>query len=70
MDKLDVVLKQVKLAKFSAYRMVKPAYLPEDPIKPKKSLIVAVAFVLGGMLGIFVALIVGSSRKRRAVEIV
>lgn len=70
LDKLDVVLKQVKLAKFRAYRMVKPAYLPEDPIKPKKSLIVAVAFVLGGMLGIFVALIVGSIRKRRAIEIV
>jgi LPS O-antigen subunit length determinant protein (WzzB/FepE family) len=70
LDKLDVVLKQVKLAKFSAYSMVKPAYLPEDPIKPKKSLIVAVAFVLGGMLGIFVALIVGSIRKRRAIEIV
>jgi LPS O-antigen subunit length determinant protein (WzzB/FepE family) len=65
LDKLQLVQKQIEKADFSVYRMVKPAYLPEHPIKPKKSLIVAVALVLGGMLGVFVALIVGSIRKRR-----
>ncbi|MDR9498896.1 MAG: Wzz/FepE/Etk N-terminal domain-containing protein [Hydrogenovibrio sp.] len=41
------------------------AYPPESPEKPKKKLIVAVAIVLGGMLGIFIALIRGAVQKRR-----
>lgn len=38
---------------------------PSAAIKPKKSLIVAVGFVLGGMLGLFVALIRSAVRKRK-----
>lgn len=34
-----------------------PAMVPATPIKPKKTLIVALGIVLGGMLGVFVALI-------------
>jgi chain length determinant protein (polysaccharide antigen chain regulator) len=33
------------------------AEVPETPVKPKKSLIVALGIVLGGMLGAFIALI-------------
>lgn len=68
LDKLEQMLKQVKLAEFSAYRLVKPAYLPEESIKPKKQLIIAVAFILGGMLGLFIALIRGAILKRRTTH--
>src|SRR5699024_10015151 len=33
------------------------APVPEAPIKPKKSLIVALGFILGGMLGVFITLV-------------
>jgi len=41
------------------------AEVPTAPIKPKKSLIVAVGIVLGGMLGVFAALIRSMIRKRK-----
>ncbi len=43
------------------------AEVPETPIKPKKALIIALGLVLGGMLGVFVALIRTSllNRKQR-----
>jgi len=41
------------------------AEVPTTPIKPKKSLIVAVGIVLGGMLGVFAALIRSMIRKRK-----
>lgn len=34
-----------------------PARIPQQPIKPRKALILALGLVLGGMLGIFIALI-------------
>lgn len=37
----------------------------ETPIKPKKALILALGLVLGGMLGVFIALIRGMLAKRR-----
>lgn len=46
-------------------RIDQEAEVPTSPIKPKKKLIVAVALVLGGMLGVFVALIRTALRKRR-----
>jgi chain length determinant protein (polysaccharide antigen chain regulator) len=49
----------------SPVRVDQYAYPPESPIKPKQKLILAVAFVLGGMLGIFIALIRGAIQKRR-----
>lgn len=41
------------------------AEVPATPIKPKKSLIVALGIVLGGMLGVFAALIRSMIRKRK-----
>ena len=40
--------------------------VPEKPIKPKKRLIMAAAIVLGGMLGLFVALVVPGRRREEA----
>jgi chain length determinant protein (polysaccharide antigen chain regulator) len=37
---------------------------PSTPIKPKKALIIVLGLVLGGMLGIFAALIRGMLAKR------
>lgn len=44
------------------------AEAPESPIKPKKALILALSVVLGGMLGVFAALIRGAIRKRKAAQ--
>lgn len=41
---------------------------PSVTVKPKKKLIVAVGFVLGGMLGVFVALLRSAIRKRKAAQ--
>ncbi len=50
--------KLLKVARIDQY-----AYVPEKAIKPKRTLIVAVAFVLGLFLAIFAALVVGSIGK-------
>lgn len=42
-----------------------PATQPSRAIKPKKTLIVAIGLVLGGMLGIFAALLRSAIRKRQ-----
>lgn len=44
------------------------AEAPEKPIKPKKALILALSVVLGGMMGVFAALIRGAIRKRKATQ--
>jgi len=41
----------------SVFTLDSAAQIPETPIKPKKVLIVALGIVLGGMLGVFIALI-------------
>ena len=46
-------------------RLDQEAEVPVKPIKPKKMLIVAVAIVLGGMLGVFIALIRSAIRNRK-----
>jgi len=40
---------------------------PRQPIKPKKALIVALALMLGGMLGVFVALVRNLRRPVAAI---
>ena len=49
----------------SAYTFDHPAELPDFPIKPKKSLIVVIGFLLGGMIGVGVALVRVMIRNRR-----
>lgn len=48
---------QPNLEQLNLVRIDQPAIKPLNPIKPKKMLIVAIGLVLGGMLGVFVALI-------------
>ncbi|BAP80163.1 chain-length determining protein [Pseudomonas sp. 10B238] len=48
---------EVRPENVSVFTLDSVAEVPETPIKPKKSLIVALGIVLGGMLGVFVALI-------------
>lgn len=43
--------------RISVFSLDSPAQVPEQPIKPKKALILGIGLVLGGMLGIFVALV-------------
>ena len=54
---------QVKVARISS-----AAQPPHQPIKPKRMLIVAVGIVLGGMLGVFAALIRVAIRNRKAAN--
>ena len=57
------------LDQLNLVRIDRPAVKPLSPIKPKKALILALGVVLGGMLGIFVALIhsVISGRRMHSV---
>ena len=52
-------LKGIKLDtdRLRLVRLDQPALDSSKPIKPKNALILALGFVLGGMLGVFVALI-------------
>ena len=52
------------LSKLQLVRIDQQAEPPVNPVKPKKPLIVALGVVLGGMLGVFVALIRLMLRKR------
>jgi len=68
-SKLNAALKKVDSAQFKTYRLSREAITPEAPIKPNKKLIVAVAAVLGIMLGIFIALIRSALLKRRTLPL-
>ena len=41
----------------AVFRLDSSALVPEKPIKPKKTLIMAIGLMLGGMLGVFIALV-------------
>ncbi|AEG31978.1 Wzz/FepE/Etk N-terminal domain-containing protein [Thiomicrospira cyclica] len=72
-NKLEVLNEaktKIAQADFSVFRVAQLPMVPENPIKPNKKLIVAVALVLGGMLGIFIALIRGAVRKRKQMQVV
>lgn len=49
----------------SVFTLDSAAEVPETPIKPKKSLIVALGIVLGGMLGVFTALVLVFVRRSK-----
>ncbi|MFG3502823.1 LPS O-antigen chain length determinant protein WzzB [Pseudomonas sp. NPDC047963] len=48
---------EVQPENVSVFTLDNAAEIPETPIKPRKTLIVALGLVLGGMLGIFIALV-------------
>lgn len=49
----------------SVFTLDSAAEVPETPIKPKRTLIVALGLVLGGMLGIFIALVRAMMRRTK-----
>jgi len=49
----------------SVFTLDSTAEIPETPIKPKKAIILILGTILGGMLGVFVALIRSMMMKRR-----
>lgn len=51
--------------KAEVVKIDKTALTPDTPIKPKKRIIVMIGFVLGGMLGVFAALIRTAIRQRK-----
>ena len=57
-------LKTIELPQGSIIAIDKPVVLPKFPIKPNKKLIVALAVVLGGMIGILFVLIRQAIRNR------
>ena len=61
----------LKLAGIKGIKLNRPANIPDKPIKPKKTLIVTLAFVLGLMGGIMLAFFVeflGTARQRMVKE--
>jgi chain length determinant protein (polysaccharide antigen chain regulator) len=48
---------EVRPENVSVFTLDSAADVPETPIKPKKPLIIALGLVLGGMLGVFAALV-------------
>jgi LPS O-antigen subunit length determinant protein (WzzB/FepE family) len=65
-EQLQEAEDKVKKADFDVTRIVEQPVKPYKPVKPKKALILAVAGVLGLMLGVFIALIRRAVKKRRA----
>lgn len=55
------------LSSLSLVRIDRPALQPSQPVRPRKALIVAVGLVLGGVLGVFAALIRGFVKRRLSV---
>ncbi len=64
-NKLDF-LKRIQESEYdvSVFILDSNAEVPETPIKPKKSIIIAVGLIMGGMLGVFTALIRSMFKKR------
>ncbi|PCH84455.1 MAG: hypothetical protein COB89_04585 [Piscirickettsiaceae bacterium] len=57
-------------AEVQPYRLDKIAEVDGKAEKPKRALIVAVGGVLSGFIAIFVALIVGAVKRRKALAVV
>lgn len=65
-NQLDFLSKvSVSPSNVAVFTLDNAAEAPDTPIKPKKALIIGLGFVLGGMLGIFAALIRSMLIKRR-----
>ena len=64
-------LKGIKLdtERLRLVRLDQPALNSSEPIRPRKALIVALGFVLGGMLGIFAALVHSLANRGRDLHI-
>lgn len=59
---------QSEFPNLSVVRIDRVALPPESPVAPRRALIVVLGVMLGGMLGVFVALIMNAVQARRTVE--
>lgn len=68
-DRLELLQRiDVKPDNVAVFTLDSVAEVPETPIKPKKTLILAIGLVLGGMLGVLIALIRSMLRKGRLAK--
>ncbi len=71
---LTMMEEQVKRITFAevnkeyVFKVIDPAIVAENPVSPKKGLIIAVGFVLGLMLSIFIALILNWREKNKLLS--
>lgn len=68
-DEQTKTINVATIKKDYALKVIDPALAPETVAKPKRVLILAVAIVLGLMLGAMIAIIRGSRRKNRKIII-
>ena len=59
---------QLDPAKVKAFRLDQPAVVPDDPIKPKRTLVVVLGVVLGLILGVLVAFLANLIETARRQE--
>lgn len=65
---IESEMKKIILANITreyAFRVIDPAVVPEDAFKPVKAVLIAIGIVLGGLLGIFAALIIDFMKGQR-----
>lgn len=62
-------LASLEFGNASFFQWEQPAFVPQAPVKPKKALIVAIAFALSAMLGVMIALLRGILQSPSAAEI-
>jgi len=65
---IESEMKKIILANITkeyAFRVIDPAVVPEDAFKPVKAVLIAIGAVLGGLLGIFAALILDFMKGQR-----
>jgi len=65
LEKLAAVKKKLR-SNLSFIHTVQPPSSSPNPIKPKKQLIIALSLIIGGIIGIFAALIRSANQKRNA----
>jgi len=66
---LETELQKLMLAKGNrefAFKIVDPAFVPKERLRPKRAMIAIIGTLLGGLIGVFAALILHSGRASRA----
>ena len=65
---IESEMKEIILANITeeyAFRVIDPAVVPEEPFKPVKAMVIAIGIVLGGLLGIIMALFLDFLKSQR-----
>jgi LPS O-antigen subunit length determinant protein (WzzB/FepE family) len=62
---LETAVEKINQAEFKVFRYSQRPVHPTKPIKPKKAIVLLIAMILGGMLGVFIALIRNAVNNRK-----